>query len=39
MKNKAIQLVGKDANCFVRNWLSANVIDPYNCTVPYLDHV
>uniref|UniRef100_A0A915E5C8 Uncharacterized protein n=1 Tax=Ditylenchus dipsaci TaxID=166011 RepID=A0A915E5C8_9BILA len=30
------KLVGKDANCFVRNWLNSNVIDPYNCTVPYL---
>nr|CAD2199563.1 unnamed protein product [Meloidogyne enterolobii] len=31
------ELVGKDANCFVRNWLTANVIDAFNCTVPYLE--
>uniref|UniRef100_A0A914H2D0 Uncharacterized protein n=1 Tax=Globodera rostochiensis TaxID=31243 RepID=A0A914H2D0_GLORO len=30
---------GKDSNCFVRNWLSATVIGPHNCTVPYLDNV
>ncbi|KAI1725788.1 amiloride-sensitive sodium channel domain-containing protein [Ditylenchus destructor] len=32
-------LIGKDANCFVRNWLTVNVIDPYNCTVPYLTDI
>ncbi|KAF7640208.1 hypothetical protein Mgra_00000035 [Meloidogyne graminicola] len=31
------ELIGKDANCFVRNWLTANVIDAFNCTVPYLE--
>ena len=30
------QLIGKDANCFVQKWLTSNVIEPFNCTLPYL---
>jgi hypothetical protein len=32
-------LVGKDSACFVKNWLMSNVIEPYNCTVPYLSGI
>lgn len=34
-----IKIVGKDAACFVRNWLTQNVVAPYNCSVPYLPEV
>lgn len=30
------QIFGKDAYCFVRNWLYSNVYEPFNCTIPYL---
>jgi len=33
------RLVGKDSACFVKNWLMSNVIEPYNCTVPYLSGI
>ncbi|KAE9550848.1 hypothetical protein FO519_005929 [Halicephalobus sp. NKZ332] len=30
------KIFGKDAFCFVRNWLYSNVFEPFNCTIPYL---
>ncbi|KAI6201972.1 Na+ channel, amiloride-sensitive family-containing protein [Aphelenchoides besseyi] len=33
------KIIGRDTACFVRNWLMANLIDPLNCTVPYLTNV
>ncbi|KAH7697783.1 Protein DEL-8, partial [Aphelenchoides avenae] len=32
-------IIGKDAACFVKNWLTENVVNPFNCTVPYLSNV
>jgi hypothetical protein len=25
--------------CYVQNWVKLNLIDPFNCTVPYLDNI
>uniref|UniRef100_A0AC34QRH9 Uncharacterized protein n=1 Tax=Panagrolaimus sp. JU765 TaxID=591449 RepID=A0AC34QRH9_9BILA len=30
------KIFGKDAFCFVRNWMFSNIIEPFNCTIPYL---
>uniref|UniRef100_A0AC34FH35 Uncharacterized protein n=1 Tax=Panagrolaimus sp. ES5 TaxID=591445 RepID=A0AC34FH35_9BILA len=33
------KIFGKDAHCFVRNWMYSNIVDPYNCTLPYMRSV
>ncbi|CAD5222235.1 unnamed protein product [Bursaphelenchus xylophilus] len=33
------EIEGKDTACFVRNWLTSNVVDQYNCTLPYLTDI
>uniref|UniRef100_A0A1I7SJH9 Sodium channel protein Nach n=1 Tax=Bursaphelenchus xylophilus TaxID=6326 RepID=A0A1I7SJH9_BURXY len=35
----AYNIEGKDTACFVRNWLTSNVVDQYNCTLPYLTDI
>lgn len=32
-------IIGKDSNCYLKNWVKLNLIDPFNCTVPYLENI
>lgn len=31
--------MGKDAVCLIRNWLISNIIEPFNCTLPYMTDI
>lgn len=33
------KIIGKDAFCFVHNWMHSNIVDPANCTIPYLPDI
>uniref|UniRef100_A0A158R418 Amiloride-sensitive sodium channel n=1 Tax=Syphacia muris TaxID=451379 RepID=A0A158R418_9BILA len=30
-------IFGKDSECIIRRWLKTNIVDPYNCTLSYLN--